>query len=229
MYYWDWTMLLMIPGLLLSLAASSWVRSTYAKYSGVQAAAHITAAQMAEQMLRQSGAYDVRVEHIAGQMTDHYDPRDQVLRLSDGVYHSTSIAALGIAAHEAGHAMQHQEEYGPLWLRTAIVPVVSITSNAAMPLFFLGLLFSWQPLVWIGILCFAAAVLFSVITLPVEFNASRRALLALEGGGFLTAEENQGAKKVLNAAAMTYVASALTALLQLARLLLIASGSRRRE
>lgn len=227
--YIDSTILIILPGLILGLLASSMVRNAYARYAKVQAASGITAAQMAEQMLRQGGAYDVRVERISGQLTDHYDPRDQVLRLSDGVYGSTSIAALGIAAHETGHALQHQEEYKPLWLRTAIVPVVNITSNAAWPIFFLGLLFSWQPLVTLGIVFFGAAVVFSLITLPVEFNASARAVRLLEDGGFLTREENVGAKKVLNAAAMTYVASALAAILQLARMLVLSGRSRRND
>ena len=225
----DWTYLLILPGLLLAIWASSLVRSTYARYAKVPARAGVTAAEVAEKMLREGGAYGVRVERTRGELTDHYDPRDQVLRLSEGVYDSTSVAALGIAAHEAGHALQHQDEYAPLWLRTAIVPVVSITSNLATPLFLLGFVFSWQPLIYIGILCFAAAVAFSLITLPVEFNASRRAVLALEGGGYLTAEENEGARKVLRAASMTYVASALTAILQLARLLLLSRGSNRRR
>lgn len=229
MFYMDSTMLLVIPGLLLSMLASFWVRSAYGKYARVSSRAGITAAQAAAQMLRQGGASDVRVERIRGELTDHYDPRDRVLRLSDGVYGSTSIAALGIAAHECGHALQHYEEYAPLGLRTAIVPAVSITSNAAMPLFLLGMVLSFQPLLWVGILCFTAAVVFSLITLPVEFNASGRALRALESGGYLTAEETGGARKVLNAAAMTYVASALSALLQLARLLLLANNSRRRD
>jgi len=229
MFYMDSTMLLLIPGLLLSMLASFWVRSAYSKYAKVATRAGATAAQVAERMLRQGGADDVRIERVSGELSDHYDPRDRVLRLSDGVYGSTSIAALGIAAHECGHALQHHEEYAALSLRTAIVPTVSITSNMAMPLFFLGLVLSWEPLLWIGILCFTAAVMFSLITLPVEFNASGRALRALQADGYLTDEENAGAKKVLNAAAMTYVAAALSALLQLARLLLLGNSSRRRN
>jgi Zn-dependent membrane protease YugP len=229
MVYMDSTFLLIIPGLLLSALASFLVKSTYRKYSKVRASAGLTAAQTAEQILRQGGAQDVRVERVPGELTDHYDPRDNVLRLSQGVFDSTSVAALGIAAHEAGHALQRHEEYAPLSMRTAIVPAISLTSNAAGPLFLLGLLLSWQPLLWIGILCFAGALLFSLITLPVEFDASRRAVYALEAGGFLSREENQGARKVLTAAAMTYVATALMAFLQLARMLMIASGSRRRD
>lgn len=229
MFYMDPTMLIIIPGLLLSMLASYWVRSAYGKYAKVPTGAGITAAEMAARLLRQNGADDVRIEQVNGELTDHYDPKDRVLRLSDGVYGSTSVAALGIAAHECGHALQHRDEYAPLSLRSAIVPAVSITSNMAMPLFFLGLILAWEPLLWVGIVCFAAAVLFSLITLPVEFNASGRALRALQADGYLTDEENDGAKRVLQAAAMTYVASALTAMLQLARILLLANGSRKRS
>ena len=226
--FYDSTMLLVLPGLLLALLASAWVQGAYRKYAKVATRGGITAAQVAERILHDGGAYDVRVEPVPGELTDHYDPRDQVLRLSQGVYGSTSIAALGIAAHEAGHALQHQDEYGPLWLRTAIVPVVNISSNAAMPLFLLGLFLSWEPLLWVGILCFGAAVLFSLVTLPVEFNATSRAMHQLEAGGYLTDTETGGAKKVLRAASMTYVASALTAILQLLRLLMLANSRRRR-
>lgn len=229
MYYMDSTMLLVIPGLLLSMLASYWVRSAYAKFAQIHTLAGMTAAPVAAQMLREGGARDVRIERISGELTDHYDPRDRVLRLSGSVYGSASIAALGIAAHECGHALQHREEYAPLTLRTAIVPAVSLTSNAAMPLFLLGMLLSFSPLLWVGTVCFSAAVLFSLITLPVEFDASRRALRMLESGGHLTGEEQAGAKRVLNAAAMTYVASALSAVLQLARLLLLSNRSRRRD
>ncbi|MCL2811920.1 MAG: zinc metallopeptidase [Clostridia bacterium] len=229
MFYMDSTMLLLLPGLLLSMLASYWVRSAYSKYAKVSTRAGITAAEMTQRMLRQNGAGDVRIERVRGELTDHYDPREKVLRLSDGVYGSTSVAALGIAAHECGHAFQHQDEYAPLSLRSAIVPAVSLTSNMAMPLFIAGLFLSLEPLLWIGIACFMAAVVFSLITLPVEFNASGRALRALQADGYLTDEENAGAKKVLNAAAMTYVASALMALLQLARLLLLANGRSRRR
>ncbi len=229
MFYMDSTWLILIPGLLLSMLASSLVNGTYRKYAKVRANSGITGAQMAQEMLRQGGAGDVRVEPVAGQLTDHYDPRDRVLRLSEGVYGSDSVAALGIAAHETGHALQHHEEYAPLILRTNIVPAISLTSNAAVPLFMLGLILSFQPLLWIGIICFAAALVFSLITLPVEFNASSRAVHALEAGGFLTGEENRGAKKVLNAAAMTYVAAALMALLNLVRFVALANGSSRRR
>jgi len=229
MLYMDSTMLLLIPGLLLSMLASYWVRSAYNKYGKVTTRAGITAAELSARMLRQGGADNVRIERVRGELTDHYDPRDRVLRLSDGVYGSTSVAALGIAAHECGHALQHREQYAPLSLRSAIVPAVSVTSNMATPLFFLGLILSLPALLWVGIACFTAAVVFSLITLPVEFNASGRALRALQADGYLTDEENAGAKRVLNAAAMTYVASALTAILSLARMLLLANGRSRRR
>jgi len=229
MFYMDSTMLVLLPGLLLSMLASYWVRSAYGKYAKVSTRAGVTAAEMAARLLRQNGAGDVRIERVRGELTDHYDPREKILRLSDGVYGSASVAALGIAAHECGHALQHQDEYAPLSLRSAIVPAVSLTSNMAMPLFFVGLILSWEPLLWLGIACFLAAVVFSLVTLPVEFNASGRALRALQADGYLTDEENAGAKKVLHAAAMTYVASALMALLQLARMLLLANNSRRRN
>ncbi len=228
-FYFDWTMILIIPGMLLAALASYWVKSAYAKYGQIPAKCGLTAAQVAQQLLQQNNCGNVTVDQIAGSLTDNYDPRNQSLHLSQTVYGSSSIAALGVAAHECGHAMQHEGEYGPLMLRSFIVPAVNITSGAAMPLFFAGLLFSWQPLVTIGILCFAVAVFFSLVTLPVELNASRRALVALESTGYLTPEENEGAKKVLRAAAMTYVASALTAILQLARLLLISNSNRRRD
>ncbi|MCL2545320.1 MAG: zinc metallopeptidase [Clostridia bacterium] len=229
MFFMDSTMLIIIPGLLLSMLASYWVRSAYGKYAKVATRSGITAAEMSARMLREAGATDVRIERVRGELTDHYDPRERVLRLSDGVYGSTSIAALGIAAHECGHALQHHEEYAPLTLRSAIVPAVSVTSNMAMPLFFIGLILAWEPLLWVGVACFLAAVLFSLVTLPVEFNASGRALRMLQADGYLTDEENAGAKKVLNAAAMTYVASALMAILQLARMLLLANSRGRRR
>ena len=187
----------------------------------------MTATQMAEQLLHAEGVYDVSVERTRGNLTDHYDPKNMVLRLSDSTANSTSVAALGVAAHEAGHVLQHRDGYAPLMLRTAAVPVVNIGSNLSWPLFLVGLIVSWEPLLYAGIALFALAVLFAIITLPVEFNASKRALAALEANGYLQpGEEMRGAKKVLSAAAMTYVASAFMAIMQLLRLLAIA-GSRR--
>lgn len=229
MFFYDWTMILVLPGLLLALYAQAKISSTYNRFSRIHARAGLTAAECARDILQNGGAGDVRVERVAGTLTDHYDPREKVLRLSEGTYNSTSIAALGVAAHEAGHALQDAQDYAPLTFRSLFAPVASIGSNAAVPLFMLGLLFSWEPLVKIGLICFALAVVFSLITLPVEFNASSRALHLLTDGGYLTVDENEGAKKVLSAAALTYVASALTAILQFLRLLMISGVGRRRN
>lgn len=226
-FFYDWTYLLLIPALLLSLWAQFRVSSTFSRFSKVRASSGMTATQMAEQLLHAEGVYDVSVERTRGNLTDHYDPKNMVLRLSDSTANSTSVAALGVAAHEAGHVLQHRDGYAPLMLRTAAVPVVNIGSNLSWPLFLVGLIFSWEPLLYAGIALFALAVLFALITLPVEFNASKRALAALETNGYLQpGEEMRGAKKVLSAAAMTYVASAFMAIMQLLRLLAIA-GSRR--
>lgn len=226
-FFYDWTYLLLIPALLLSLWAQFRVSSTFNRFSKVRASSGMTATQMAEQLLHAEGVYDVSVERTRGNLTDHYDPKNMVLRLSDSTANSTSVAALGVAAHEAGHVLQHRDGYAPLMLRTAAVPVVNIGSNLSWPLFLVGLIFSWEPLLYAGIALFALAVLFAIITLPVEFNASKRALAALEANGYLQpGEEMRGAKKVLSAAAMTYVASAFMAIMQLLRLLAIA-GVRR--
>lgn len=229
MYYYDSTMLIVLPGLLLALYAQSKIKSTFAKYKKVSASSGITAAQAAADILARGGITDVRIEQIAGELTDHYDPRDKVLRLSQSVHDSTSIAALGVAAHEAGHALQHAQDYFPLTLRNQFVPIANFGSNAAIPLFFIGMLFSWQPIILAGILFFAFAVIFSLVTLPVEFNASSRALLVLSEGGYLSQEETQSAGKVLNAAALTYVASAVNAVLQLLRLVALSQSRRRRD
>lgn len=226
-FFYDWTYLLLIPALLLSLWAQFRVSSTFSRFSKVRASSGMTATQMAEQLLHAEGVYDVSVERTRGNLTDHYDPKNMVLRLSDSTANSTSVAALGVAAHEAGHVLQHRDGYAPLMLRTAAVPVVNIGSNLSWPLFLVGLIVSWEPLVYAGIALFALAVLFALITLPVEFNASKRALAALETNGYLQpGEEMRGARKVLSAAAMTYVASAFMAIMQLLRLLAIA-GVRR--
>lgn len=226
-FFYDWTYILLIPALILSMWAQFRVSSTFSRFSKVRASSGMTATQMAEQLLHAEGVYDVSVERTRGNLTDHYDPKNMVLRLSDSTANSTSVAALGVAAHEAGHVLQHRDGYAPLMLRTAAVPVVNIGSNLSWPLFVAGLIFSWEPLLYAGIALFALAVLFALITLPVEFNASKRALAALETNGYLQpGEEMRGAKKVLSAAAMTYVASAFMAIMQLLRLLAIA-GSRR--
>lgn len=226
-FFYDWTYILLIPALILSMWAQFRVSSTFSRFSKVRASSGMTATQMAEQLLHAEGVYDVSVERTRGNLTDHYDPKNMVLRLSDSTANSTSVAALGVAAHEAGHVLQHRDGYAPLMLRTAAVPVVNIGSNLSWPLFLVGLIFSWDPLLYAGIALFALAVLFALITLPVEFNASKRALAALEANGYLQpGEEMRGAKKVLSAAAMTYVASAFMAIMQLLRLLAIA-GVRR--
>ena len=228
LFYYDWTILILIPGILVTLWAQARVKSAYAKYSARRAVCGMTGAEVAERMLHGEGIYDVAVEVVGGRLTDHYDPSTRTLRLSKDVAHSSSLAALGVAAHETGHALQHRDAYAPLVLRTAAVPAVNIGSNLSWPLVMLGLVFSWGPLIDIGILLFSLTVLFTLITLPVEFNASRRAMAALEGGAFLTQEELPGAKSVLSAAAMTYVAAALTAILQLVRLLAL-TGRRRSD
>lgn len=222
MFYLDWTYLLIIPGLLLGMWAQHKVNSAYQEYSRVSTRLGRSASDVVADLLRRNGNHAVRVGRVSGQLTDHYDPGKELLNLSEGVYGSGSVAALGIAAHEAGHAMQKMEGYAPLKLRTAAVPVVNIGSTASTPLFILGLLFAWQPLVYIGIALFSLSVLFSLITLPVEFDASNRAIRMLTEGGYVTESERSGVKAVLNAAALTYVAAAVTSLLSLLRLLLIA-------
>ncbi len=226
MFYWDWTMILVIPGLLLGLWAQMRVSSAFKKYSAVHARNGMSAEEVARSMLNRADCGDVSVRSVSGNLTDHYDPRNNTLRLSDGVYGSTSVAAIGVAAHECGHAMQQHEDYAPLKLRSALVPVVNLGSNLYFPIFLLGLLFSWEPLLYVGIACFALTLVFSLVTLPVEFNASGRALRVLEQQGYLSGEEMDGARAVLNAAAMTYVAAAISSLLQLVRLLIIARDRR---
>lgn len=226
MFYWDWTMILVIPGLLLGLWAQMRVSSAFRKYSAVHARSGMSAEDVARSMLNQAGCGNVSIRTVSGNLTDHYDPRNNTLRLSDGVYGSSSVAAIGIAAHECGHAMQQHEGYAPLVLRSTLVPVVNLGSNLYFPIFLLGLLFSWEPLIYVGIACFALTLVFSLVTLPVEFNASGRALRVLDQQGYLSSEEMDGARAVLNAAAMTYVAAAISSLLQLVRLLIIARNRR---
>lgn len=224
--FFDSTILWMIPGLLLGLWAQYKVKSTFSKYSKYITHSGVTAERAAAHILQQNGAGDVQITRVSGSLTDHYDPTTNTLRLSDSVYGSPSIAALGVAAHEAGHALQKAENYKFLSLRSVMVPVVNIGSHLSWPIFLAGILFSWPPLMYAGIIAFALVVLFSLITLPVEFDASRRAVALLNSGGFLTMEEEAGVKKVLNAAALTYVASFVSALLQLMRLLAILNRSR---
>lgn len=224
MFYWDYTFLLLVPPLILAFYAQAKVKSTYAKYSRVNASSRMTGAKMAAEILQAAGAGDVAIERTPGTLTDHYDPRKKVLRLSDDIYDGPSIAALGIAAHEAGHAIQHHTGYAPLSLRSAIYPVANLGSTLAFPLFFIGFIFSRSGpsiLMDLGILLFAGAVVFSVITLPVEFNASRRAVAILGQRNYLDSVELDGARQVLKAAALTYVASTAMAAMQLLRMLLI--------
>ena len=223
-FYYDPTYLLLLPATILAVYAQAKVQSTFQRYSRLRASSGMTGAQVARALLDKNNLYDVSVEIVPGHLTDHYDPRTKKLRLSPEVYHGTSLAALGVAAHETGHAAQHAQEYIPLNLRNALFPVASFGSNLAFPLFFIGLLFgrggTW--LMDLGILLFLFAVLFQVITLPVEFNASKRALGMLESEGYLLrGQEVAGARKVLSAAALTYLAATAMAVLQLFRLLLI--------
>lgn len=230
----DATILLLIPGLLFALYAQWKVKSTYNKYAQVATRAGLTGADVAQRILRDAdvpyaghvgggrGSQGVGLEAVAGHLTDHYDPRDRTLRLSQDVYYGHSIAALGIAAHEVGHAIQHHRSYAPMHLRSLIYPVTSIGSTLAFPLFFIGFFVQYGILMWLGIALFSAAVLFTVVTLPVEFNASSRALAALKQGNYLTQEELKGARAVLSAAAMTYVAATAMAILQLVRLIILA-------
>ena len=228
-YYYgiDPTYFLVIIGAVICMIASARVKTTYNKYSQYRSASGMTGAEAAQRILNSAGIYDVTVQHISGNLTDHYNPATKTLNLSDSVYGSTSVAAVGVAAHECGHAIQHQHSYFPLTLRTAIVPVANIGSSIAWPLIVFGLLFSRNSgamFINLGILCFSFAVLFQLVTLPVEFNASARALRILGEQGILSESELPYTRKVLKAAALTYVASAAAAILQLLRLVLLFGG-----
>lgn len=230
MFYFDPTYIFVLIGLLICLAASAKMRSTFSKYSRVRNHWGMTGREAAEQVLHRAGIYDVRVEHISGNLTDHYDPRSKVLRLSDATYNSTSVAAVGVAAHECGHAVQHATGYVPLKLRSSLVPAANFGSSIAWPLILIGLLINGQSsalFLNLGILAFSLAVLFQIVTLPVEFNASSRALHLLSGNGMLYEDEVRSVRKVLTAAALTYVAGAASAILQLLRIIVL-SNSRRR-
>ena len=225
--YFDWTyVVLVLPCVIFSLIASSSVNSTFRKYSQQYSRRGITGAEAAQRVLRANGVTGVQITRVSGNLTDHFDPQTNVIRLSDSVYGSTSTAAIGVACHEAGHAVQYAHNYGPIKLRAAIIPVTNLGSKLAMPLILIGLLLSAfetvsYGFVYLGIACFGLSLVFQLITLPVEFNASRRAIRAIEDGELLTAEEQKGAKKTLTAAAMTYVAATAVALAQLLRLLVI--------
>ncbi|MBR2047900.1 MAG: zinc metallopeptidase [Oscillospiraceae bacterium] len=228
----DW--LILLPCLILSFWASSNVNQTFKRYSQQYSVRNLTGAQAAQRVLSANGVTGVRIERVSGNLTDHFDPRTNVIRLSDSVYGSTSTAAIGVACHEAGHAVQYAVGYGPIKLRTAIIPVTNFGSRLAFPLIFLGMLLSgagnyYYWLVDLGIACFSLSLVFQLVTLPVEFNASSRALRAIESCGLLTAQELTGAKKTLQAAAMTYVAATAVALGQLLRLLYLFGGRRRRD
>ena len=222
--YIDWTYLLVVAGLILSMMASAHVKSTFNKYSRVRSMCGLTGAMAARKVLELSGIYDVKIEHISGNLTDHYDPRTKTLRLSDSTYSSNSVAAVCVAAHECGHAVQHQKSYGPLVLRSTLVPAANFGSTLAWPVFVAGLIFSMKPLLTAGIVLISLAVLFQLVTLPVEFNASTRALKILENGHVLGDTELAAGKKVLTAAALTYVASLASSILQLLRLIILAGG-----
>ncbi len=231
--YFDYTYLvLVLPCVLLALWASANVNSTFKKYSQQLSARHVTGADAAQRVLSANGVSGVRIERVSGNLTDHYDPRTNVIRLSDSVYSNTSTAAIGVACHEAGHAVQYAQSYAPIKLRAAIIPVTNIGSKLAMPLILLGLLFSAGEsfsygLVYAGIACFGLSLVFQLVTLPVEFNASRRAMQAISETGLLTEAEQKGARKTLTAAALTYVAATAVALAQLLRLLVLFGGRRR--
>ena len=222
--FFDSTMIFLIPALLLALWAQFRVKSTFAKFNKVPASSGLTGGQVAERLLRDGGIPEVEIESVSGTLSDHYDPRIKKLRLSESIYGSKSVAALGVAAHEVGHALQHKQAFGAFQLRQSIVPVANLGSTLAFPLFFIGILVSIKPLMDIGILLFSGAVLFQVITLPVEFNASSRALALLQNRGYLVQTEVGQAKQVLNAAALTYVAATAMAVLQLVRLLILRGG-----
>lgn len=234
-YGFDWTYLVIVlPCIILSMWASARVNSTFKRYSQQISSRRISGADAAQRVLSANGVYGVRIERVSGNLTDHYDPKTNVIRLSDSVYNSCSTAAIGVACHEAGHAVQYAESYFPIKIRAAIIPITNFGSKLAMPLILLGLVLSFMgnfsyTLVYLGIACFALSLVFQLVTLPVEFNASRRALSAIDQAELLTPEERRGAKKTLSAAAMTYVAAVAVALAQLLRLIVLFGGRGRRR
>lgn len=229
-HYYDWTYILVVIGAVICMLASSKVNSTFRRYSRMRSHSGMTGREAAERILRSNGIYDVQVIHIAGNLTDHYNPAKKTLALSDSVYQSSSVAAIGVAAHECGHAVQHATGYAPLQIRGALVPAANFGSTLAWPLILIGLFMNGNAsalLINLGILLFSAAVLFQLVTLPVEFNASNRAVEALSKSGMLYDDEVHVVKKVLGAAALTYVAGAASAILQLLRVILLTGGRRR--
>ena len=225
----DWTYFLVLIGAVISMIASSKVKTTYAKYGNVRSRSGMTATEAARRILDNAGLRHIRIEKVAGDLTDHYSPNELVLRLSDTTIHSTSIAAIGVAAHECGHAIQHAKHYVPLNVRNAIVPVVNLGSKLSWPMILIGLLLGIAGFLDLGIILFSFSLIFQLITLPVEFNASSRALQILDESGMLYDDELRGAKKVLSAAAMTYVAAAIATLLSLLRLIILFGGRRRND
>lgn len=229
-YYWDPTYILIVIGAVICMIASARVKGTFNKYSQLRSMSGMNGAQVAQRVLQAAGIYDVQVRHVSGSLTDHYDPRTKTVNLSDPVYNATSVAALGVAAHECGHAIQHAKSYAPLSIRSALVPIANFGSMLAWPVILIGLLFNTRSsglIIDIGILLFSAAVLFQLVTLPVEFDASRRALVMLRTQGILADDELRYTRRVLKSAALTYVASAAAAILQLLRIILITNGRRR--
>lgn len=229
-YYWDPTYILVVIGAVICMIASARVKGTFNKYSQLRSMSGMNGAQVAQRVLQAAGIYDVQVRHVSGSLTDHYDPRTKTVNLSDPVYNATSVAALGVAAHECGHAIQHAKSYAPLSIRSALVPIANFGSTLAWPVILIGLLFNTRSsglIIDIGILLFSAAVLFQLVTLPVEFDASRRALVMLRTQGILADDELRYTRRVLKSAALTYVASAAAAILQLLRIILITNGRRR--
>ena len=227
-FYFDSTYLLVLIGMILVSAASWWMKKTFSKYSAIGAASRLTGEQTAQRVLSAAGIRDVRIQRVGGNLTDHYDPASKTVCLSQSVYGQTSVAAVCVAAHECGHAIQHHENYAPLSIRSSLVPAANLGSRLSWPLLLAGIILSFRPLAMAGVILFSLAVLFQLVTLPVEFNASSRALTMLESTGILGYQENQDARKVLFAAAMTYVASVAASVLQLLRLLAIVNGRRRR-
>ncbi len=229
LFYYDyWYLILVVPTIIIALVAQIRVKTTFNKYSRVNSRIGLTAADVTRQILDSNGLNSVSVERVSGNLTDHYDPKSNVIRLSDSVYNSTSVAAIGVAAHEAGHAVQHANNYAPIKLRNMLVPVANLGSSAAPFLIIFGILFSFEPLVMTGIILYSAIALFQLVTLPVEFNASRRAIKTLDSTGVLAHEELSGARRVLSAAALTYVAALITTLANLLRFILLARRNDRR-
>ena len=229
-YYWDPTYILVVIGAVICMIASARVKGTFNKYSQLRSMSGMNGAQVAQRVLQAAGIYDVQVRHVSGSLTDHYDPRTKTVNLSDPVYNATSVAALGVAAHECGHAIQHAKSYAPLSIRSALVPIANFGSMLAWPVILIGLLFNTRSsglIIDIGLLLISAAVLFQLVTLPVEFDASRRALVMLRTQGILADDELRYTRRVLKSAALTYVASAAAAILQLLRIILITNGRRR--